>query len=130
MAYSIVSVYGMNKNIGNISFFDSKQSDYNFTKPYSESTAEKIDSEVKRIVDNAYNRTKKLLTEKREQLEKIANKLLEKEILFQNDLENLIGKRPFKDNRVNIEESNNTTKENSQGKPLVNEERDDKNSEK
>ena len=129
MAYSIVSVYGMNKNIGNISFFDSKQSDYNFTKPYSESTAEKIDSEVKRIVDNAYNRTKKLLTEKREQLEKIANKLLEKEILFQNDLENLIGKRPFKDNRVNIQESNNTTKENSLGKPSDNEERDDKNSE-
>ena len=128
MAYSIVSVYGMNKNIGNISFFDSKQSDYNFTKPYSESTAEKIDSEVKRIVDNAYNRTKKLLTEKREQLEKIANKLLEKEILFQNDLENLIGKRPFKDNRVNIQESNNTSKENSLGKPSDNEERDDKNS--
>mgnify|MGYP001361634581 FL=1 len=129
MAYSIVSVYGMNKNIGNISFFDSKQSDYNFTKPYSESTAEKIDSEVKRIVDNAYNRTKKLLTEKREQLEKIANKLLEKEILFQNDLENLIGKRPFKDNRVNIQESNNTSKENSLGKPSDNEERDNKNSE-
>ena len=129
MAYSIVSVYGMNKNIGNISFFDSKQSDYNFTKPYSESTAEKIDSEVKRIVDNAYNRTKKLLTEKREQLEKIANKLLEKEILFQNDLENLIGKRPFKDNRVNIQESNNTSKENSLGKPSDNEERNNKNSE-
>ena len=129
MAYSIVSVYGMNKSIGNISFFDSKQSDYNFTKPYSESTAEKIDSEVKRIVDNAYNRTKKLLTEKREQLEKIANKLLEKEILFQNDLENLIGKRPFKDNRVNIQESSNTSNEDSQGKPLDNEERNDKNSE-
>ena len=129
MAYSIVSVYGMNKSIGNISFFDSKQSDYNFTKPYSESTAEKIDSEVKRIVDNAYNRTKKLLTDKREQLEKIANKLLEKEILFQNDLENLIGKRPFKDNRVNIQESSNTSNEDSQGKPLDNEERNDKNSE-
>ena len=95
MAYSIVSVYGMNKNIGNISFHDSKQSDYNFTKPYSDSTAEKIDSEVKRIVDNAYDRTKRLLIEKREQLEKIAKKLLEKEILFQNDLETLIGKRPF-----------------------------------
>tara|TARA_B100001121_G_scaffold135222_1_gene118369 strand:- start:29 stop:1537 length:1509 start_codon:yes stop_codon:yes gene_type:complete len=95
MAYSIVSVYGMNKNIGNVSFYDSKQSDYNFTKPYSDSTAEKIDSEVKRIVDNAYNRTKKLLIEKRKQLEKIANKLLEKEILFQTDLEELIGKRPF-----------------------------------
>ena len=64
MAYSIVSVYGMNKNIGNISFYDSKQSDYNFTKPYSDSTAEKIDSEVKRIVDSAYERTKKLLLDK------------------------------------------------------------------
>ena len=96
MAYSIVSVYGMNKNIGNISFFDSKQSDYNFTKPYSDSTAEKIDFEVKRIVENAYERTKNLLINKKEQLEKIAKKLLEKEILFQNDIEILIGKRPFK----------------------------------
>ncbi len=98
MAYSIVSVYGMNKNIGNLSFFDSKQSDYNFTKPYSESTAEKIDQEVKRIIDNAYLRTKKLLIDKKADLEKIAKKLLEKEILFQNDLEKLIGKRPFKSN--------------------------------
>ena len=96
MAYSIVSVYGMNKNIGNISFFDSKQSDYNFTKPYSDSTAEKIDFEVKRIVENAYERTKNLLIDKKEQLKKIAKKLLEKEILFQNDIEILIGKRPFK----------------------------------
>ena len=105
MAYSIVSVYGMNKSIGNLSFFDSKQSDYNFTKPYSDSTAEKIDQEVKRIIDNAYNRTKKLLTDKKEELEKIANKLLEKEILFQNDLEKLIGKRPFKTNlELSLEE--------------------------
>ena len=96
MAYSIVSVYGMNKNIGNISFFDSKQSDYNFTKPYSDSTAEKIDFEARRIVENAYERTKNLLINKKEQLEKIAKKLLEKEILFQNDIELLIGKRPFK----------------------------------
>ena len=120
MAYSIVSVYGMNKNIGNISFYDSKQSDYNFTKPYSDSTAEKIDSEVKRIVDSAYDRTKKLLLDKREQLEKIANKLLEKEILFQNDLERLIGKRPFdakkeveeKKDEINIEkDDHSSTKE-------------------
>ena len=96
MAYSIVSVYGMNKNIGNISFFNSKQSDYNFTKPYSDSTAEKIDCEVKKIVENAYVRTKNLLINKKEQLKKIAKKLLEKEILFQNDIEILIGKRPFK----------------------------------
>ena len=96
MAYSIVSVYGMNKNIGNISFFNSKQSDYNFTKPYSDSTAEKIDFEVRKIVENAYERTKNLLINKKEQLKKIAKKLLEKEILFQNDIEILIGKRPFK----------------------------------
>ena len=96
MAYSIVSVYGMNKNIGNISFFNSKQSDYNFTKPYSDSTAEKIDFEVRKIVENAYERTKNLLINKKEQLKKIAKKLLEKEILFQNDIELLIGKRPFK----------------------------------
>ena len=123
MAYSIVSVYGMNKNIGNISFFDSKQSDYNFTKPYSDSTAEKIDSEVKRIVDNAYDRTKNLLLEKKEQLEKIAKKLLEKEILFQNDLEELIGKRPFENNvETDIEVDEKDIKENDTNKPSVKEE--------
>ena len=122
MAYSIVSVYGMNKNIGNISFFDSKQSDYNFTKPYSESTAEKIDSEVKRIVDNAYDRTKKLLIEKRDQLEKIAKKLLEKEILFQNDMENLIGKRPFKSSHLDLNVSNNQEDNDSNNQTVKNEE--------
>ena len=123
MAYSIVSVYGMNKNIGNISFFDSKQSDYNFTKPYSDSTAEKIDSEVKRIVDNAYDRTKNLLLEKKEQLEKIAKKLLEKEILFQNDLEELIGKRPFENNvETDIEVDDKGIKENDTDQPSIKEE--------
>ena len=113
----------MNKNIGNISFFDSKQSDYNFTKPYSDSTAEKIDSEVKRIVDNAYDRTKNLLLEKKEQLEKIAKKLLEKEILFQNDLEELIGKRPFENNvETDIEVDDKDIKENDTNQPSVKEE--------
>jgi len=120
MAYSIVSLYGMNKNIGNISFYDSKQSDYNFTKPYSDSTAEKIDLEVKRIVDSAYERTKKLLLDKREQLEKIANKLLEKEILFKNDLEIIIGKRPFESKQITQEEDkdeiNKITDDNSSDK--------------
>ena len=95
MAYSIVTVYGMNDAIGNISFYDSKQSEYNFNKPYSDATAELIDKEVKKIVDDAYTRTKKLLNDKREELEKIASELLEKEIIFQSDLEELIGKRPF-----------------------------------
>jgi len=95
MAYSIVTVYGMNKEIGNISFYDSKQSEYNFQKPYSESTAEKIDKEVKALIDFCYQRTRKLLNDNREKLDIIAKELLEKEILFQNDLERLIGKRPF-----------------------------------
>jgi AFG3 family protein len=95
MAYSMVTVYGMNNAIGNLSFYDSKQADYAFNKPYSEATAEKIDIEAKKIIDIAYERTKKMLIEHRDHLEIIAKELLEKEILFQSDLERLIGKRPF-----------------------------------
>lgn len=95
LAYSIVTVYGMNEKVGNISFYDSKQSEYNFTKPYSESTAELIDQEVKSVIDGAYKKTKDLLLDKKEELETVAKELLEKEILFQSDLERLIGKRPF-----------------------------------
>ena len=95
MAYSIVTVYGMNKEIGNLSFYDSKQSEYNFQKPYSDATAEKIDMEVKKVITACYDRTKELLNHHREKLEVIAKELLEKEILFQSDLERLIGKRPF-----------------------------------
>jgi len=95
MAYSMVSVYGMNEKIGNVSFYDSKQSDYNFTKPYSDTTAETIDQEVRKLIDEAFERTKQLLLDKRDKLEVIAQELLEKEIIFQTDLERLIGKRPF-----------------------------------
>ncbi len=95
MAYSIVTVYGMNDKIGNLSFYDSKQSEYSFTKPYSEATSEMIDQEVKKIIEDAYKRTLDLLTEKKEDLEKIALELLEKEIIFQSDMERIIGKRPF-----------------------------------
>ncbi|MFZ6011865.1 MAG: ATP-dependent zinc metalloprotease FtsH [Bacteroidota bacterium] len=95
MAYGMVTIYGMNKEIGNMSFYDSKQSDYSFQKPYSEATSEKIDREVKGIIDEAYSRTKQLLTQHRQHLDVIARELLEKEILFQSDLERLIGKRPF-----------------------------------
>jgi len=102
MAYSIVTVYGMNDKIGNISFYDSKQSDYAFNKPYSENTAKIIDQEVKKIVDNAYKRTMNLLTDKKEQLEILAKELLNKEILLQADLEQLIGERPF-DSPTNYE---------------------------
>ena len=95
VAYSIVTIYGMNDQIGNISYYDSKQSEYNFNKPYSEATAEKIDREVKKIIDDAYQRTMGLLSKHQNELEIIAKELLEKEIIFQADLERLIGKRPF-----------------------------------
>lgn len=95
MAYSIVTIYGMNNKLGNISFYDSKQADYNFQKPYSEATAQTIDEEVRKLIEQAYVRTKSLLSERSNELETVAKELLEKEIIFQTDLERLIGKRPF-----------------------------------
>lgn len=96
MAYSMVTIYGMNEKIGHVSFYDSKgQSEYSFTKPYSDTTAQLIDQEVKKLIDEAYLRTKNLLIEKRDGLEKLAQALLEREVIYQHDLEALIGKRPF-----------------------------------
>ncbi len=95
MAYSIVTVYGMNDKIGNISYYDSKQSDYSFTKPYSDATAQTIDHEVRELIEKQYKRSKELLSKKKGELEILANELLKKEIIFQSDLERLIGKRPF-----------------------------------
>lgn len=94
IAYGMVKIYGMNKNVGNVTFYD-PQNEYNFDKPYSDKTAEMIDIEVRKLTDEVYSRTKALLLEKQEGLEKVAQKLLEKEILFQSDLEDLLGKRPF-----------------------------------
>ncbi len=95
LAYSMVGIYGMNDKVGNISFQDPQQGDYNFTKPYSESTAKTIDEEVRNIVAAAYKRAKELLLTKKQELEIIAQELLAKEIVFQKDLERMIGKRPY-----------------------------------
>lgn len=83
MAYGIVTVYGMNDKIGNVSFYDSKgNSEYTFTKPYSDDTAKTIDEEVRNLITECYDRTKNLLTEKKEELEIIAQELLSKEIIL------------------------------------------------
>jgi cell division protease FtsH len=95
-AYAMVTIYGMNERVGQFSFNDDS-GEYSFTKPYSEHTARIIDEEVKGIIDNAYIRTKELLVERRDELEKLAQELLEKEVLFKDDLERLIGPRPFGD---------------------------------
>lgn len=108
LAHSMVTVYGLNDKIGNMSYYDSKQSDYSFNKPYSEETAQMIDQEVRKIIEEAYIRSKDLLTKHLDALEIIAKELLEKEILFQNDLERLIGKRPFERETAYAEFMNNT----------------------
>jgi len=102
LAYAMVTIYGMNDKVGNLSFNDTGN-EYTFGKPYSDSTANLIDQEVRLLVDSAYQRTRNLLVSKREGLETIALKLLEKEILFQSDLEEILGKRPF-DNRTTYDE--------------------------
>jgi len=95
-AYSMVVYFGMNKKIGNISFYDSTgQSEFTFHKPYSEKTAEVIDREVREIVETAYKRAKKLIAENKEKLEQLAKVLLEKEVIFREDLERIFGKRPY-----------------------------------
>ncbi|MDD9140052.1 MAG: ATP-dependent zinc metalloprotease FtsH [Candidatus Cardinium sp.] len=93
LAYSLVTVYGMNAKVGNLSFYNSKQTDYAFTKPYSEKTAYTIDAEVREIVEEAYRRVKILLKEKLESVTLLAETLLVKETLFKSDVERLIGKR-------------------------------------
>jgi len=99
MAYSMVTVYGMNGKIGNISYYDPTREN-SFTKPIREETGKMIDEEVRSLIAQAYVRTKNLLTEKRREVEILAKELLEKEVLFQSDVETLIGKRPFEDKKI------------------------------
>lgn len=99
MAYSMVTIYGMNDRVGNVSFYDPHQ-ETAFTKPYSEETSKLIDEEVRSLIDKCYESTKKLLVERKAEVEKIAEALLDKEVLFQSDVEALIGKRPFGEKKL------------------------------
>jgi AFG3 family protein len=94
VAYGMVKIYGMNEKVGNVSFYD-PQGENQFSKPYSDTTAELIDDEVRNLVDLVYQKTKDLINKHRDGLENVAKKLLEKEVLFQSDLEEILGKRPF-----------------------------------
>lgn len=95
-AQAMVTIYGLSENIGNISYYDSSgQSEYSFGKPYSEETAKKIDVEIKDIIENQYKRAVTILHENRDKLDALAQKLLEKEVIFREDLEEIFGKRAW-----------------------------------
>ena len=113
MAQALVTYYGMSPEVGNISFYDSTgQGDYSLTKPFSEKTAETIDREVKRMVEEAYSKAKELILSHRDQLDELATQLYEKEVLFREDLERIYGPRPWEveesEHKELLEDTQNT----------------------
>ncbi|NLN74219.1 MAG: ATP-dependent zinc metalloprotease FtsH [Bacteroidales bacterium] len=125
-AHAIVKYFGMNEKIGNVSYFDSSgQNEYSFQKPYSDETARIIDKEVHELVEKSYNRAKEIIIEQKDNLEKLAQMLLEKEVIFREDVESIFGKRNYQDsafidnkdedkteeNKINPSESDNNTEE-------------------
>jgi cell division protease FtsH len=120
-AYAMVSIYGLNKRVGNISFYDSQGRDA-FTKPYSDETAKIIDEEVSKLVEGQYQRALKILTENKEKLELLAEKLLIDEVIFKENLEEIFGKRPW-DPAELIEDKESSSKESASGneQPLTSE---------
>jgi len=103
-ARAMVTIYGLNEKLGNITYYDSSgQSEYNFSKPYSEDTAKVIDEEISKLIEGQYERAQAILTEHKDKLIQLADLLCEKEVIFQQDLENIFGKRPF--DKSNAEEN-------------------------
>jgi cell division protease FtsH len=117
-AYAMVAYFGMSERLGNMSYYDSTgQTEYALTKPYSEKTAELIDEEAKRIVEEQYQRAKKILTEQKNGLIKLAELLLEKEVIFSEDLEQIFGPRKSADSeeqKLLIQQNNNQAETNAQ----------------
>jgi cell division protease FtsH len=99
-ARAMVTIYGLSDKIGNLTYYDSSgQTEYGFTKPYSEQTAEVIDKEISNIIETQFKRAVKLLEDNKDKLTELAEVLLEKEVIFKDNLEKIFGKRPFsKDN--------------------------------
>ena len=95
-ARAMVTIYGLNDEIGNLTYYDSSgQNEYGFTKPYSEETAQKIDEEISKIIEEQYSRAIQVLEDNKDKLIELAERLLEKEVIFKEDLEKIFGKRPF-----------------------------------
>lgn len=94
-ARAMVTIYGLSEKVGNLTYYDSGQSEYGFTKPYSEKTAELIDKEISDIIESQYQRAIRILEENRDKLTELAEVLLEKEVIFKDNLEKIFGKRPY-----------------------------------
>lgn len=99
-ARAIVTIYGLNERVGNLTYYDSSGQEHAFTKPYSEKTAQTIDEEISKIIEEQYQRAIRILEENKDKLTALANQLLEKEVIFKENLEEIFGKRPF-DNKEN-----------------------------
>ena len=119
-ARAMVTIYGLNDEIGNITYYDSSgQDSYGFSKPYSEDTARKIDAEISKIIEEQYQRAIKVLTDNKDKLTTLAERLLEKEVIFKEDLEKIFGKRNFEkdilalenEKKLKEEEDNNSTEQ-------------------
>jgi cell division protease FtsH len=94
-ATAMVSIYGLNEKVGNVSYYNSQGDGYGFSKPYSDDTAKLIDDEVKNMIEEQYQRAIKLLEKNKDKLNLLADKLLEKEVIFKDDLEAVFGKRAW-----------------------------------
>ena len=95
-ARAMVTIYGLNDKVGNLTYYDSSgQAEYSFTKPYSEETAKLIDKEISNLIESQYQRAVQLMKDHKEQLIKLGDLLIEKEVIFKDDLEQIFGKRAF-----------------------------------
>ena len=111
----MVAYYGLDEKIGNRSYYDSTgQQDYSLTKPFSEKTAEIIDEQVSKLIESAYQEALRILNENVEGLKQLANKLIDKEVVFGDDLEMIFGKRPWVKEEVGFTKRNQQTTDNGQ----------------
>ena len=123
-AHAMITVYGLNDKIGNISYYDSTgANEYGFTKPFSERTAQIIDEEISKMIETAYVRAKDILTKNKHLLTQLAEKLLDKEVIFKEDLEIIFGKRPFDKEEIPLIKSDSSYIDSSETAPLKNEEK-------
>jgi len=118
----MVTIYGLNDKIGNITYYDSSgQQEYAFDKPYSEKTAQIIDEEISKLIEAQYKRAKEVLTTHKDMLTKLAEVLLEKEVIFKEDLESIFGKRKWaKEDELLIEKDQEVAETKTKKAPDLN----------